>query len=75
MIKTYGVHWRLDRVAWGKPHVAGTLLGAISRSRNADPVDFREQRGIYVLYSNYEVVYIGQTGAGNDPLFKRLKMH
>jgi hypothetical protein len=75
MIKTYGLHWKLDKVMWGRPNNAGTLFGATTRSRNADPVDFREQRGIYVLYSNYEVVYIGQTGSGNDRLFKRLKMH
>jgi len=75
MIKSYGLHWRSDRVFWGHPKVSGTLLGAATRSRNAHQVDFREQRGIYVLYSDYDVVYIGQTGAGNDRLFYRLKHH
>ncbi|MDN7676479.1 GIY-YIG nuclease family protein [Burkholderia oklahomensis] len=41
----------------------------------AVPVDFREQRGIYALYAEYELVYVGQTGAGDDRLFKRLKAH
>lgn len=75
MIQSYGLHWHVDRVFWGRPKVAGTLLGAASRSPRARPVDFRNQRGIYVLYADYELVYIGQTGAGNDRLFKRLKDH
>lgn len=77
MIRSYGLHWTIERVDWGKPGVgnSGTLLGAATRSRNAKPVDFRHQRGIYVLYADYELVYVGQTGAGNDRLFKRLKRH
>ena len=34
-------------------------------------VDFRDQRGIYTLYADYELVSIDQTGAGDDRLFKR----
>ncbi len=75
MIQSYGLHWRNDRVFWGRPKVAGTLLGAASRSPKAKPVDFREQRGIYALFANYELVYVGQTGAGTDRLFNRLKAH
>lgn len=75
MIQSYGLHWRIDRVFWGRPNTSGTLLGAASRSPKARPVDFRRQRGIYALYADYELVYVGQTGAGNDRLFKRLKDH
>jgi hypothetical protein len=77
MIRSYGLHWTIERVDWGKPGVgnSGTLLGAATRSKNAKPVDFRRQRGIYVLYADYELVYVGQTGAGNERLFKRLKQH
>lgn len=77
MIRGYGVHWHADRVQWGKqgPNNPGTLLGAASKSARAVPVDFRYQRGIYALYADYELVYVGQTGAGNDRLFKRLKAH
>lgn len=75
MIQSYGLHWHVDRVFWGRPKVPGSLLGAASKSHLARPVDFRNQRGIYVLYADYELVYIGQTGAGNDRLFKRLKDH
>jgi hypothetical protein len=64
-------------VSWGKPGTGntGNLLGAISTAKNAKTVDFRMQRGIYALYADYELVYVGQTGAGNDRLFKRLKAH
>ena len=75
MIRSYGLHWRTDRVNWGKNGVAGTLIGLASRSRNAHHVDFREQRGIYALYADYELVYLGQTGAGDARLFSRLKTH
>lgn len=75
MIQSFGLHWREDRVFWGKQNVAGTLLGAASRGRKARPVDFRLQRGIYALYADYELVYVGQTGSGDDRLFKRLKAH
>lgn len=75
MIRSYGLHWREDRVDWGSQGVLGTLLGDASRSSKAKPVNFREQRGIYALYADYDLVYVGQTGAGSDRLFKRLKAH
>ena len=75
MIQSYGLHWRTDRVFWGRPNDAGTLSGAASRSPRARSVDFRDQRGIYALYADYDLVYTGQTGAGNDRLFHRLKAH
>jgi hypothetical protein len=75
MIRSYGLHWHVDRVFWGKPKSAGTLLGAASRSPRARAVDFRRQRGIYALYADYELVYAGQTGASNQRLFGRLKAH
>lgn len=75
MIRTYGIHWNLDKVFMGRQNNPGSLRGAASRSRNAVPVEFREQRGIYALYADYELVYVGQTGAGDDRLLKRLKAH
>ena len=38
-------------------------------------VDFREQIGVYILYRNENVVYVGQAGSGNFTLFSRLKNH
>jgi hypothetical protein len=76
MIRSYGLHWKQDQVFWGRQRVAGTLPGAASRSRNAYPIDFAMQRGIYALYADYELVSIGQTGGGEiDRLLKRLRLH
>ncbi len=75
MIRTFGLHWRRDCVDWGRQNRVGTLIGAASRSSRANRIDFREQRGIYALYSEFETVYIGQTGAGNQRLFLRLRQH
>ena len=35
----------------------------------------KDQIGIYVLYSGHQIIYVGQTGAGNSRLFSRLKRH
>lgn len=75
MIKSYGLHWHIDRVFWGRPNNNGSLRGAASRGAKAVPVEFREQRGIYALYADYDLVYVGQTGAGDQRLLKRLKIH
>ena len=75
MIRSYGLHWRVDNVFWGRPKNSGTLLGAASKSKKARAVDFRPQIGIYALYADYELVYVGQTGAGDDRLFERFKAH
>jgi len=77
VIKSYGIHWHSDRVDWGRPgpNNEGTLLGGRSPSPRTNPVDFREQSGIYALYADYDLVYIGQTGAGRSRLFNRLKSH
>jgi hypothetical protein len=76
MIRSYGLHWRLDRVVWGRQKSAGSLWGAASKSKRAMPVDFRQQRGIYALYADYELVYVGQTGGGaGNRLLNRLRSH
>jgi hypothetical protein len=72
-IKNFGYLWDRDRVFWGHQKVTGTLLG--HRSGFGD-VDFREQKGVYILHSvDLKVVYVGQVGSGNDSLFDRLKSH
>lgn len=72
-IKNFGYLWDRDRVFWGYPKVTGTLLGQRS---GYGIVDFREQKGVYILHSmDLKVVYVGQVGSGNDSLFDRLKSH
>lgn len=78
LIKNYGLFWEREHVAWGGKGVGnnGTLLGLPTRQLRADPVNFRNQRGVYVLYDdNFRVIYVGQAGAGNQRLFIRLRQH
>ena len=77
LIKNYGLFWKADHVFWGKPNVSGTLMGIPAKSRTFGNVDFREQTGIYVLYRDFRIIYIGQAGHGDSTrkLFQRLKDH
>lgn len=77
MIRSYGLYWHESKVNWGQQGAgnAGSLLGAASKSERAHQVDFREQSGVYALYANYNLIYVGQTGAGNQRLFIRLRQH
>ncbi len=75
MIKTYGLFWSSDNVFWGTKAKPGALLGARSKAAKAVQIDFRDQRGIYALFADYDLVYVGQTGAGNQRLLKRLRHH
>ncbi len=75
LIKNYGLFWKEEDVFWGKQGKSGTLLGK-SAKNSSRIVDFRDQIGIYVLYADYKIVYIGQAGAGKDSnLFARLSQH
>lgn len=70
-IRNFGYLWDRDRVFWGWQKTNGTLLGKRSRF---GVVDFRDQKGIYLLHSeDLTVVYVGQVGSGDQSLFDRLK--
>ena len=47
----------------------------MATNTTSEPVDFREQSGVYVLYADYRIVYVGQAGGGNQKLFARLRQH
>ena len=72
IIQCYGLHWRKDWIEWGKQNVPGTLLGKERGKR--DEVDFRDQTGVYALYAEFELVYIGQT-TSKAGLLTRLRNH
>ena len=75
MIQNIGLFWRPDQIHWGAGSQPGKLLGVLASAVTSDPVDFREQSGIYVLYSEFHPIYVGQAGSGNQKLFVRLKQH
>lgn len=75
IIQNYGILWSVDNVHWGRGRQRGSLLGVSARARSSDPVDFRDQVGVYVLYRGTQVVYVGQAGSGTARLFARLRHH
>jgi predicted GIY-YIG superfamily endonuclease len=76
LISNMGLFWRSADVFWGRPGPdgEGRILGVPAKNRSAEPTDFREQEGIYVLYAEYRAVYIGQT-TESQGLLKRLGQH
>lgn len=76
IIQNYGLFWCEKLVNWrGVKGDPCALYGAAEKKADADVVDFREQIGIYVLYANYRLVYVGQTEAIQDALLSRLRYH
>lgn len=68
VITSFGMFWRRDLVDWTSPP---SLLGM--QQLGAEPVDFRDQIGIYLLYDAREVIYVGRAEA--RPLGRRLYEH
>lgn len=87
MFRSYGLFWREDRIFWGwgrgsaKGHLCGRKVdNRTGKTTSKDRIDFKDQIGIYALYYNFELVYVGQVGANTDDskgrtLFDRLKDH
>jgi hypothetical protein len=68
IIHSFGIYWERNRVNWQKDP---SLLG--KQPYATTPVDFGKQIGIYILYDNHDVVYVGRTSDGS--LGKRLLDH
>jgi hypothetical protein len=77
LIQDYGLFWARNKVFWGRQENPGHLKGVPAGGRGQDPVDFRTQQGVYVLYDeNFRLVYVGQAGSRTSQrLFARLKHH
>lgn len=71
LAKNMGLFWDAEVVYWGKRKSAGELRGLRARARRAGHVNFWDQVGIYTLYADYDLVYVGQT----DCLGARLRYH
>jgi hypothetical protein len=77
LIKAYGMFWRESEVDW-KPGTGGgrrfELLGRRGANQGSlEIADFRQQRGLYVLYDEYGPYYVGLARA--DSLGGRLRSH
>ena len=68
VIRCLGMYWQRDLVVWkNTPRVFG------KQQASSKPVDFGNQRGIYILYDHHTVVYVGRSV--DRPLGKRLYEH
>lgn len=77
LIKAFGLFWQVDEIDWtpgsGNANVF-RLLGRVGANLPGVRVcDFRQQRGIYILYGNYGAYYVGLTR--DQDLGSRLKQH
>jgi hypothetical protein len=68
LIRTYGEHWRRNLVNWNR----GKHLDGYGRNRSIKG-NFWSMRGVYALYQDHQLVYVGQTL--NQSLGRRLKQH
>ena len=67
-INAFGMYWSRDKVDWSaRPRVLG------QQQRGSTPVDFSEQRGVYLLHDRRAVVYVGRTT--EQPMGIRLRQH
>ena len=72
-IQAYGLYWERDKVEWDANRGQVELLGR--QNRAADPVDFADQQGVYLLHQMQTVTYVGRTAAAQNGLFGRLRDH
>lgn len=75
-IRCYGLFWRADQVLWqpGRGRREFRILGHRGENRPSLALcDFRDQRGIYVLYDDYGPYYVGLTR--DTPIGNRLRRH
>ena len=78
MITHYGLFWSAADVYWGRRgrDGEGALLGKVGAKGKEE--DFREYIGIYALYDNDQLLYVGETGitgGKGSGIFFRLRQH
>ena len=68
LIQAFGMYWRRENVDWtNNPKLWG------QQQQGATEVDFGPQIGVYILFDNRDVIYVGR--ATDQPLGKRLYQH
>jgi len=67
-VNAFGMYWKRANVLWNK---TPKLLG--QQQPVSDPVDFCQQKGVYLLHDGNKVVYVGRTT--DQSLGLRLKQH
>lgn len=83
LIKSYGEFWNPDIIDWGSKGKgnSGSLMGKVKLEKTeggtskkySTIINFWNAKGIYVLYNDYEPIYVGK--AFLTPLGIRLRDH
>lgn len=68
LVNAFGMFWDRAKVRW---QITPAILG--QKQAGAKPVNFCEQRGVYLLHDSQGVVYVGRTTDQN--LGRRLQQH
>ena len=69
LINAFGMYWSREQVSWALS--TPKLLG--HQQTGSSPVDFCEQKGVYLLHDGRSVVYVGRST--DQPLGVRLRQH
>lgn len=73
-VTSFGIHWDRDAVKWTRrPHLRGERWAEGRAKTKSAAVDFGEQRGLYLLHDDREVIYVGK--ATKRDLGQRLYEH
>jgi len=77
IIANMGVFWHRDKARWvGSRSQPRGILGVRAGAKRYGPVDFWNQVGIYCLYADLDLVYVGQAGLSDKSCIgDRLKSH
>ena len=69
LVNCFGMYWERSYIDWNvtNPKLLGT------EREGADPINFADQIGVYILYDQYRPIYVGRTSASR--LNKRLREH
>jgi len=68
IIQAFGMYWTRSLVFWNSnPALWG------QQQTGAKPVNFADQKGVYLLYDDRDVIYVGR--AVDQPLSRRLSQH
>ena len=51
LIRNYGLYWREEDISWGRGKNSGRLLSVPASNLTSTHIDFRDQEGVYILYS------------------------
>ena len=68
LINAFGMYWSRSKILWTS---APRILG--QQQPGSTPVDFANEKGVYLLHDGRAVVYVGRTT--DQPLSARLKQH